>query len=54
MGKYQARWYRTVRGEMIDGEMKWMESAVTHLQLEVVHRPRHQGRRHATRWSASC
>ncbi|MCC6991340.1 MAG: molybdopterin-dependent oxidoreductase, partial [Acidobacteria bacterium] len=23
MGKYQARWYRTVRGEMINGEMKW-------------------------------
>ncbi len=34
LGKYQARWYRTVRGEMINGEMKWMESAVTHLQLK--------------------
>ena len=34
MGKYQARWYRTVHGEMINGEMKWMESAVTHLQLK--------------------
>lgn len=34
MGKYQARWYRTVKGEMINGEMKWMESAVTHLQLK--------------------
>jgi DMSO/TMAO reductase YedYZ molybdopterin-dependent catalytic subunit len=34
MGKYQARWYRTVKGEMVNGEMKWMESAVTHLQLK--------------------
>jgi DMSO/TMAO reductase YedYZ molybdopterin-dependent catalytic subunit len=31
MGKYQARWYRTVRAEMIDGEMKYMENAVTHM-----------------------
>jgi DMSO/TMAO reductase YedYZ molybdopterin-dependent catalytic subunit len=31
LGKYQARWYRTVRGEMIDGEMKYMETAVTHM-----------------------
>ena len=31
LGKYQARWYRTLRGEMIDGEMKWVESAVTHM-----------------------
>ena len=34
LGKYQARWYRTLRGEMIDGEMKWKESAVTHMQLK--------------------
>lgn len=34
MGKYQARWYRTVRGEMINGEMKWMESAVTAMRLK--------------------
>jgi DMSO/TMAO reductase YedYZ molybdopterin-dependent catalytic subunit len=34
LGKYQARWYRTVRGEMIDGEMKWNETAVTHMQLK--------------------
>ncbi|HEY7291610.1 MAG TPA: molybdopterin-dependent oxidoreductase [Vicinamibacterales bacterium] len=31
LGKFQARWYRTLRGEMIDGEMKWVESAVTHM-----------------------
>jgi len=34
LGKYQARWYRTLRGEMIDGEMKWTETAVTHMQLK--------------------
>jgi DMSO/TMAO reductase YedYZ molybdopterin-dependent catalytic subunit len=34
LGKYQARWYRTLRGETIDGETKWVESAVTHMQLK--------------------
>ena len=34
LGKFQARWYRTVRGEMIDGEMKYMETAVTHMNLK--------------------
>jgi DMSO/TMAO reductase YedYZ molybdopterin-dependent catalytic subunit len=34
LGKYQARWYRTLRGEMIDGEIRWKETAVTHMQLE--------------------
>src|SRR3989475_11274927 len=34
LGKYQARWYRTVRGELIDGEMRWNETAVTHMQLK--------------------
>lgn len=34
LGKYQARWYRTVRSEMIDGEMKLNETAVTHMQLK--------------------
>ncbi|HEY2380178.1 MAG TPA: molybdopterin-dependent oxidoreductase [Terriglobia bacterium] len=34
MGKYQTRWYRTVRGEMIDGEMRWNETEVTHMQLK--------------------
>ena len=34
LGKFQARWYRTLKGEMIDGEMKWTESAITHLQLK--------------------
>jgi len=34
LGTFQARWYRTLRGEMIDGEMKWKEAAVTHMQLK--------------------
>jgi DMSO/TMAO reductase YedYZ molybdopterin-dependent catalytic subunit len=34
LGKFQARWYRTLYGEMVDGEMKWVERAVTHMQLK--------------------
>jgi DMSO/TMAO reductase YedYZ molybdopterin-dependent catalytic subunit len=34
LGKFQARWYRTLRGEMIDGETKWTETAVTRMQLK--------------------
>ena len=34
LGKFQARWYRTLKGEMIDGEMRWKETAVTHMQLK--------------------
>ncbi len=34
LGKFQARWYRTVKGEMIDGQMTWNETAVTHMQLK--------------------
>jgi len=34
LGKYQARWYRTLKGEMIDGEMKWTEAAITRMQLK--------------------
>lgn len=34
LGKYQARWYRTVRGQMIDGEMKYMETGITHMNLK--------------------
>jgi DMSO/TMAO reductase YedYZ molybdopterin-dependent catalytic subunit len=34
LGKFQARWYRTLRGEMIDGELKWKESAITRMQLK--------------------
>jgi DMSO/TMAO reductase YedYZ molybdopterin-dependent catalytic subunit len=34
LGKFQARWYRTLRGETIGGETKWVETAVTHMQLK--------------------
>jgi DMSO/TMAO reductase YedYZ molybdopterin-dependent catalytic subunit len=34
LGKYQARWYRTLRGETINGEVKWTEKAITHMQLK--------------------
>ncbi len=34
LGKYQARWYRTLKGEMINGEMKWVETAITKMQLK--------------------
>ena len=34
LGKYQARWYRTLKGEMVNGEMKWKESAVTRMRLK--------------------
>jgi DMSO/TMAO reductase YedYZ molybdopterin-dependent catalytic subunit len=47
LGKYQARWYRTLRGEMIDGEMKWKETAITRMQLKsFIARVTHDGRRH--------
>ena len=34
LGKYQARWYRTLKGEMVDGEMKWKETAITRMRLK--------------------
>ena len=34
LGKFQANWYRTLRGEVINGEMKWVETAITHQQLK--------------------
>jgi hypothetical protein len=34
LGKYQARWYRRLEGELIDGETKWKETAITRLQLK--------------------
>jgi len=36
LGKYQARWYRTLRGEMVGDEMKWTETAITHMRLKSV------------------
>ncbi len=47
LGKFQARWYRTLKGEMIDGEMKWTETAITHQQLKsFVARVTRNGTRH--------
>ena len=34
LGRFQARWYRTLRGEMIDGEMMWKESSVSRMNLK--------------------
>ena len=34
LGKYQARWYRTLRSETIDGEEKVTETAITRMQLK--------------------
>lgn len=34
LGKYQARWYRTLRGETIDGEVMWKESAIYRMNLK--------------------
>jgi DMSO/TMAO reductase YedYZ molybdopterin-dependent catalytic subunit len=34
LGNYQARWYRTLKGVMVDGEMKWMETAITRMRLK--------------------
>ena len=34
LGKYQARWYRTLKGEMVNGEMKWRETAITRMRLK--------------------
>ena len=47
LGKFQARWYRTLKGEMIDGEMKWTEAAVTRMQLKsFIARVTRDGSRH--------
>lgn len=36
MGKWQARWYRSLKGEMIDGQMRWKEAAITKMHLKSV------------------
>ena len=36
LGKFQSRWYRTMREEKIDGETVWNETAVTHMRLKSV------------------
>jgi DMSO/TMAO reductase YedYZ molybdopterin-dependent catalytic subunit len=32
LGKFQARWYRTLRSENVGGEMKWVESDISHMR----------------------
>lgn len=34
LGKFQARWYRTLKGEMINGELKWVETSIAHMKLK--------------------
>jgi hypothetical protein len=47
VGKWQSRWYRTVRGETIDGEMIWKETAVSHMNLKsFIARVTHTGSQH--------
>ena len=47
LGKFQARWYRTLKGETINGETKWVETAITHMQLKsFIARVTREGSRH--------
>ena len=47
LGKYQSRWYRTMREEKIDGETVWNETAVTHMRLKsIVARVSREGSQH--------
>jgi DMSO/TMAO reductase YedYZ molybdopterin-dependent catalytic subunit len=34
LGNYEARWYRTVKGEPIDGETKYIETAISHMRVK--------------------
>ena len=34
LGKFQARWYRTLRGETVNGEVRWKETAITRMRLK--------------------
>lgn len=47
LGKYQARWYRRLQGETIDGETKWKETAISRMQLKsIIARVTRAGDRH--------
>jgi len=47
LGKWQARRYFTLRREVVDGEVKWMETAVTRMRLKsVIARVTIDGNRH--------
>ena len=34
LGRWQARSYRTLKGEMINGELKWVETAISTMNLK--------------------
>jgi DMSO/TMAO reductase YedYZ molybdopterin-dependent catalytic subunit len=36
LGKFQARWYRSLRGEMVGGELKWVERSINRMGLKSV------------------
>ena len=36
LGKYQARWYRTLRAETVGGETVWKETEISRMQLKSV------------------
>ena len=47
LGKFQARHYRTLKGEMVNGEMKWKEAAISTMQLKsFIARVTTDGKRH--------
>jgi DMSO/TMAO reductase YedYZ molybdopterin-dependent catalytic subunit len=47
LGKFQARWYRTLEGKMVDGVMTWNETAITRMKLKsAVARVTREGSRH--------
>ena len=48
LGKFQARWYRTLKGELVNGEMKWKETAITRMRLKsYIARVTRAGSRHS-------
>jgi DMSO/TMAO reductase YedYZ molybdopterin-dependent catalytic subunit len=47
LGKFQARWYRTLKGETVNGEVKWKETAISTMHLKsFVARVSRDGSRH--------
>lgn len=47
LGKFQARWYRTLKSEMVGGELRWKETAITHMNLKsFIARVTREGNRH--------
>ena len=47
LGKFQARWYRTLKGETVNGEVKWKETAISTMHLKsFIARVSRDGSRH--------